>query len=131
LVVVGVPVFASGRLPVVGAVAEVPAAFVYPAVRPAGVTVKVVSSTWLLSMDATPMTSLALPAELSEYSPFAPLFPAEMTTTVPSATAAFIAWANGSVSHANASPMLMLTMSMPSACARSIAAIMMSSVVEP
>jgi hypothetical protein len=73
------------------------------------------SSTWLLSIDATPMTLLALPAELSEYRPFAPLFPAEMTTIVPSSTAVLIASAKGSLSQAKASPMLMLTMFIPSA----------------
>src|SRR5688572_17473289 len=89
------------------------------------------SNTCVLSNDATPITFLPRPGALAEYRPLAPLLPIEATTTMPLLTSRDAATAVGYCGHWNAAPMLMLRMSMPSLSARSIAAIMISDVVEP
>src|SRR3954471_7271879 len=77
----------------------------------------------------TPSPTLGAPVENR---PFAPLLPADATTTTPFCTSVDAACASGALAKLlNASPMLMLITRTPSVKARCIAAIMMSSDVEP
>src|SRR5688572_4858137 len=86
----------------------------------------------VLSYDATPITLRPTPGAPAEYTPFAPLLPIAATTTTPLATSASAATAVGYCGQFwNAAPMLMLTTCMPSLYARSMAASMMSALVDP
>ena len=78
------------------------------------------------------MTLSPTPGAPFEYTPLAPLLPMDATTTTPFLSRTSLAFASGACGHElNASPRLMLTMSIPSARARSNARRITSSLAEP
>src|SRR5579871_4447136 len=96
-----------------------------------GETVKEARFKWVLSNEATPITLLPRPGALAAQIPLVPSLPIDATTTTPLLTRRVPAIAVGHWGQPNDAPILMLTTCMPSLSARSIAAIMMSSAVEP
>src|SRR5262245_53700834 len=98
---------------------------------PSGETVKNGSRTCVFSNAATLMTFVPTDGALTAYSPMAPSLPAEATTDTPLLTSRVDAAAVGYWGHCREAPMLMFSTSAPSASARSIAAIMMSLLVDP
>ena len=85
----------------------------------------------VLSNDATPITSRPTAGADAPYNPASPSFPIDATTTIPWRTRRSEALAVGYSGHWNEDPMLMFKTSAPSASVISMAASMMSEVVDP
>src|SRR4051794_12682339 len=130
-VVVGVPVLASGSVPLVGGAGAAVAA-----VNGNGVPLTMIGTCHAdaLSIEPVAISSLPVPGAPPEKMPLltAPELPSDVTTTTPLLTSSSESCASGSSLHEEkALPRLMLTTCAPSLYARSSAAMTMSLSTEP
>src|SRR5688500_7065543 len=130
VVEVAVPVRVSGKVPEDGA-AGAAVGCRKGITLSSGVTVRPRARMWELSREATEITFSPSDGAPVAYRPLLPLLPAEATTTTPWLTRRSAAAAVGYWGHWKDEPMLMLSTSAPSSRMRSMAATMMSALVEP